>query len=164
MIIRTERPADIAPIHALTAAAFAGHPYSSGTEPFIIDRLREADALTLSLVAEIDGEIVGHVAFSPVAIDGKHRGWYGLGPLSVAPARQRQGIGSALVEEGLSRLRADGAEGCVLAGNPAYYERFGFANDPAFTYPGVPPQYFMRVAFSPIYEGGEVSYHPGFDG
>lgn len=91
-------------------------------------------------------------------------GWYGLGPISVWPARQRAGIGSALVREGLSRLRGIGAKGCVLAGDPGYYARFGFATDPAFASPGIPHEYFMRVALSPVYAGGTVTYHPAFYG
>src|SRR5690606_20299677 len=113
-------------VGALTAAAFAGVPYASGTEPAIIAALRAAGALRLSLVAAEGQELLGHVAFSPVIIGGRDRGWLGLGPLSVRPDRQRRGIGSALVRTGLERLRRDGAGGCVLLGDPAYYRRFGF--------------------------------------
>lgn len=164
MIIRDETAADVDAIRALTAVAFADMPYSYGSEPAIIDRLREAGALTLSLVAGDQGQVVGHVAFSPVTIVGEAEGWYGLGPISVLPACQGQGIGSALVIEGLKRLRGLDAKGCVLAGNPAYYGRFGFSVDPDFVYPGIPPEYFMRLAFSPVYAGGTVAYHPAFYG
>ncbi|MDX3924901.1 MAG: N-acetyltransferase [Shinella sp.] len=164
MIIRPETPADVAAIHDLTTTAFEGQPHSDGSEPHIIDRLRAAGALTLSLVAEEDRAIIGHVAFSPVTISGKADGWFGLGPVSVAPVRQREGVGSALIREGLSRLRTGGAKGCVLVGAPGYYKRFGFEHDPAFTLEGYPPEYFLRVAFSPVYEGGPVAYHPAFFG
>lgn len=164
MIIRDEAAADIESIRTLTTDAFADMPHSVGSEPAIIDRLRAAAALTLSLVAEDEGIVIGHVAFSVVRISGEEAGWYGLGPISVLPARQGQGIGSALVNEGLARLRKLDAKGCVLAGNPAYYTRFGFSVDPAFTYPGIPPEYFMRLAFSPVYAGGMVAYHPAFYG
>ncbi|HEV7246844.1 MAG TPA: N-acetyltransferase [Shinella sp.] len=164
MIIRPERAGDIDAIRALTETAFKTAPHADGTEHIIIDRLRAAGALTLSLVAEADGAVVGHVAFSPVSVSDGSPDWYGLGPIAVDPARQGEGIGSGLVREGLARLKALGAAGCVLLGDPVYYGRFGFAPDPKLTLDGVPPEYFMRVAFSPVYGGGTVSYHPGFYG
>ena len=105
MIIRTERPLDADAIGSLTSAAFKGMVHSSGTEAAIVDALRREGALALSLVAEKDGLLVGHVAFSPVTIDGKAGGWFGLGPVSVLPAQQRSGTGSALIREGLERLK-----------------------------------------------------------
>ncbi|MDX3976025.1 N-acetyltransferase [Shinella sp.] len=164
MIIRPERAGDIDAIRALTETAFKAAPHADGTEHIIIDRLRAAGALTLSLVAEADGAVVGHVAFSPVSVSDGSPDWYGLGPIAVDPVRQGEGIGSGLVREGLAQLKALGAAGCVLLGDPVYYGRFGFAPDPKLTLDGVPPEYFMRVAFSPVYGGGTVSYHPGFYG
>jgi putative acetyltransferase len=164
MILRPEREGDIDAIRTLTETAFRTAPHADGTEHLIIDRLRAAGALTLSLVAEADGTIVGHVAFSPVSLSDGSRGWYGLGPISVDPARQGEGIGGKLIGEGLERLKALGATGCVLLGDPAYYSRFGFKPDHRLTLDGVPPEYFMRVAFSPVYGAGSVSYHPGFYG
>ncbi|WP_038364489.1 N-acetyltransferase [Bosea sp. UNC402CLCol] len=164
MPIRPEQPADAAAIRALTTEAFAAAPHSSGTEAAIIDGLRAAGALTLSLVAVEDDEIVGHVAFSPVTIDGTERGWFGLGPVSVRPGRQRSGVGSELIREGLQRLREIGAGGCVLLGDPGYYGRFGFAADPALVLEGVPPEYFMRLAFGAGVPAGTVRYHAAFDG
>ncbi|WP_206362214.1 GNAT family N-acetyltransferase [Shinella sp. HZN7] len=164
MFLRPERPDDVDAIRTLTETAFRTAPHADGTEHLIIDRLRAAGALTLSVVMESDGVIVGHVAFSPVTVSDGSAGWYGLGPISVDPARQGEGIGGRLVKDGLERLKALGAAGCVLLGDPAYYGRFGFAADPKLTLDGVPPDYFMRVAFSPVYGGGTVSYHPGFYG
>ncbi|WP_439628482.1 GNAT family N-acetyltransferase [Shinella sp.] len=164
IVLRPERPEDVDAIRTLTETAFKTAPYADGTEHIIIDRLRAAGALTLSLVAEADGVVVGHVAFSPVTVSDGSTDWYGLGPISVDPTRQGEGIGSKLVREGLAQLQALGARGCVLLGNPTYYGRFGFAPDPKLTLDGVPPEYFMRVAFSPVYGGGTVSYHPGFYG
>jgi putative acetyltransferase len=164
IFLRPERPDDVDAIRTLTETAFRTAPHADGTEHLIIDRLRAAGALTLSLVVESDGVIVGHVAFSPVTVSDGSAGWYGLGPISVDPARQGEGIGGRLVKDGLERLKALGAAGCVLLGDPAYYGRFGFAADPKLTLDGVPPDYFMRVAFSPVYGGGTVSYHPGFYG
>jgi putative acetyltransferase len=163
MIIRRETEADIEAIAAVTRAAFADHLYSQQTEPFIINALRAANALTLSLVAEIDGRVVGHVAFSPVTINGRPSAWYGLGPVSVLPECQRQGIGQALIREGLQQLKSSGAQGCVLVGDPDYYVRFGFRNIPQLTLPGVPPQNFLALPFGEHIPHGEVVFHEGFN-
>jgi putative acetyltransferase len=163
MDIEPEHPEHIEPIRALTTAAFEAVPYSSHTEARIVHALRQAGALTLSLVAIEDGEVLGHVAFSPVTIGGRREGWYGLGPVSVRPARQRQGIGQALIRKGLHRLQALGAHGCVLVGHPGYYPRFGFASDPALSYRDLPPEYLQRLVFQGESPRGEVEFHPAFD-
>ena len=161
--IRDERPGDEPAIAALTRAAFRDIAHSAGNEAAIVERLRADGDLAISLVAEnLDRAIVGHVAFSPVAIsDGMPR-WYGLGPVSVIPLRQRAGIGSALIEEGLERLRQMDAGGCVVLGDPAYYRRFGFAHDRALAYPGPPPEYFQRMILSGEAPRGTVTYAPAF--
>ena len=164
MIIRAECAGDEAAIGTVTAAAFAGMPYSDQTEPLIIERLREAGALTLSLVAEEAGAIVGHVAFSPVSLSGGDEGWYGLGPISVAPAHQGKGVGSRLVSEGLDRLRSFGAAGCVLLVDPAYYHRFGFRLDHGLVLPDVPPGHFQALLLHGPDALGIVAFHPGFYG
>lgn len=164
MRIRPEAPGDEAAIGALTAAAFTGHPHSDGTEPLIIERLRRLGMLTLSLVAEDGGEIVGHVAFSPVTLSGGEGGWYGVGPISVAPGRQRSGIGSALMREGLARLEAQGASGFALVGEPAYYNRFGFAARPELATTGVSPEYFLVLPLHGEVPSGMVAFHPAFFG
>lgn len=163
MEIRPEKPEDATSIRMITEAAFRLNDHSSGTEGAIIDALREAGALAISLVAVIDDEAVGHIAFSSVTIDGQHRGWFGLGPVAVRPDLHRRGVGSALIREGLSRLRQAGANGCVLVGDPAYYRRFGFENDPALRYEGLPAEYFMRLAFNDPAPTGRVTFHAGFD-
>ena len=142
--------------------AFAAALHSSGTEANIVEGLRKGGALTLSLVAEQDGRIVGHIAFSPVTITGEDRGWYGLGPVAVLPEHQGEGIGAALVEAGLAQLRALRARGCVLLGDPAYYQRFGFRADPRLVLPGIPAEYFQTVRLSDDEAEGEVAYHPAF--
>ncbi|WP_134726127.1 GNAT family N-acetyltransferase [Paracoccus luteus] len=162
MIIRPEQANDQDAIASIVAAAFAQAAHSRQTEPAIIAALRDAGALTLSLVAVGAGEIVGHAAFSPVMIDGRDVGWHGLGPLAVRPDRQGQGIGAALVREGLDRLRASGAAGCVVLGEPDYYRRFGFRNDDALRYEGAPAAYFMSLSFTGHSPDGRVEYHPGF--
>jgi putative acetyltransferase len=162
MIIRKETDSDIEVISEVTKAAFENHPYSKNTEQFIISALRAANALTLSLVAEVDGRIVGHIAFSPVIIsDGSHN-WYGIGPLSVSPDFQKQGIGKSLVQEGLSLLKASGAKGCVLVGDPDYYKRFGFKNCPELTLEGVPQRNFLALPFYKHNAQGSVVFHQAF--
>jgi putative acetyltransferase len=162
-MIRDQRPEDDATVRQLVDDAFRGRPYSDGREPVIVEALRAAGALTVALVAEEDGEIVGQVAFSPVAIDGAARDWYGLGPVAVRPDRQGQGIGQALIRTGLDRIRALGAQGCVLAGAPGYYGRFGFAADPRLQSPGIPPQYFLALPFGAEVPAGTVTFHEAFD-
>jgi putative acetyltransferase len=121
MIIRNELESDFEAISAVTKAAFANHPHSNQTEQFIVNALRAANALAVSLVAEVDGKVVGHIAFSPVTISDGSQNWYGLGPVSVLPGFRKQGIGKFLIHEGLSLLKALGAKGCVLVGDPKYY-------------------------------------------
>ena len=163
MQIRLERPEDATTIRALTEAAFKGMPFSNQSEAEVIDALRAAGALALSLVATEGGQIVGHVAFSPVKINGEAGDWYGLGPVSVWPDHQRTGIGQALIREGLQQLQALRADGCVLLGNPAYYRRFGFESDPDLYHEGGPPGAFQRLTLSGSRPRGEVRFHPAFD-
>jgi putative acetyltransferase len=162
MIIRPEHPVDIASIRRLISAAFAPVVHSSQTEGAIVDALRAAGALTLSLVAERDGLIIGHAGFSPVLIDGEDAGWFGLGPVSVSPDDQRSGVGSALIRTGLDVLANRGAQGCVVFGNPGFYGRFGFVSDPDLRYSGGPARYFHALVLGEP-AAGEVTYHAGFD-
>lgn len=161
--VRDEALGDEAAIAAVTAAAFRGAPHSDGSEAAIIERLRAAGDLALSLVAvDADGAIVGHVAFSPVTISDGTPGWYGLGPVSVVPSRQGTGIGSSLIRAGLERLRSAGARGCVVLGEPAFYARFGFRHDPRLVFPGPPPEYFLRLVFAGPEPRGAVGYSRAF--
>lgn len=160
--IRNETPADIEAITAITVAAFRPLAISQHTEQYIIDALRTAGALTVSLVAEVDGRVVGHIAFSSVTLSDGTPGWYGLGPVSVLPEYQRRGIGTALVEAGLARLKHLGARGCCLVGHPGYYRRFGFANPPGLVLEGVPPEVFFALAFAGPVPQGKVAFHEAF--
>ncbi|HGN0543785.1 TPA: GNAT family N-acetyltransferase, partial [Pseudomonas aeruginosa] len=164
--LRHETPDDISAIEAITVAAFADAPHTSHTEQFIVHALRAANELTLSIVAEEHGQVVGHVALSPVTITDNHgrraEGWYGLGPISVLPQRQGQGIGSRLMEQALSELRAMRAAGCVLLGDPAYYGRFGFQAHAGLQLPGVPPDYFMALALHGSVLEGIAQYSDAF--
>lgn len=162
VLIRDETSADASAIAEVTAAAFASLEISNHTEQFIVAALRAARALTLSLVAQVDGRVVGHIAFSPVTISDGALGWYGLGPVSVLPERQRQGIGSALIRAGLSRLKELGARGCCLVGHPQYYRRFGFENVRGLVLEGVPPEVFFALSFDGQVPQGSVEFHAGF--
>lgn len=161
--VRKEVPSDVANIRALTTTAFLNVPYSSHTEQLIIDALRDSGNLTISLVAEADRQIVGHVAVSPVSISDQSRGWYGLGPISVAPECQGVGIGTQLMRQALATLRELGASGCVVLGEPKYYSRFGFKAESRLVLPDVPPEYFQAVSFDGQLPTGVVSYHQAFD-
>lgn len=162
LTIRDETPADIDVITEVTVAAFATLEISDHTEQFIIQALRSAKALTLSLVAEVDGRVVGHIAFSPLEISDGTKHWYGLGPLAVLPQYQRRGIGSALVQEGLTRLRRLGAAGCCLVGHPHFYRKFGFENIAGLGHAGVPQEVFFALSFDGRYPHGSVRFHEGF--
>ncbi|WP_414495374.1 GNAT family N-acetyltransferase [Stenotrophomonas maltophilia] len=162
-IIRAETPADIAGIHELTAAAFATAEHSSHTEQFIVDALRARGELPISLLAVDNGRLLGHVAVSPVTVSDGSTGWYGLGPISVLPDRQGQGIGAALMRAAINTLRQQDARGCVLLGEPGYYSRFGFRAEPGLVLPGVPAGYFQALCLQPPWAQGKVRYSPAFD-
>lgn len=162
LTIRSERPADEAAVAEVTRAAFASHPHSSHTEHFIIQSLRQAHALSISLVAELEDRVVGHIAFSPVTISDGSAAWYGLGPVSVAPELQGKGIGRTLIQQGLGQLRERRAAGCVVLGEPSLYGRFGFTNDPGLFLPDVPQEFFLSLCFSSRSGRGEVTYHEAF--
>ena len=163
MTISKERPQDIEAINRLTEAAFRNEEYSSHTEHFIVNALRRTGQLSISLVAAEHDEILGHVAISPVSISSGVTGWYGLGPISVRPDRQGKGIGSALMKAALQQLRQQGAAGCVVLGDPAYYGRFGFKAHPGLELPDVPPEYFQALSFTGELPVGVVKYAAAFD-
>jgi len=165
--IRRERPEDIAAVRAVNEAAF-----EQTTEAEITDALRDVCADVLSLVAESDGEIVGHILFSPVTIEcgSQSRKGMGLAPMAVTPDRQRQSIGSELVQAGLEILRKQGCPFVIVLGHPAFYPRFGFV--PASRYglisqwEGVPDAAFMVLvldASSMAGVTGVARYREEFD-
>lgn len=164
MQIRPERAQDIPVIHALTREAFADAPHRDGTEQDVVDALRAAGALSVSLVAEEADGLIGHVALSPVTLSDGSEDWYGLGPLSVAPAQQGRGVGSALMQAALAVLEQRGAAGCVLLGDPGYYGRFGFRADPRLRLAGVPAEYFQAVLLKGAWPDADVRYHAAFGG
>ena len=160
--IRKETDADVRAITEVTEAAFQTMEISDHTEQFIVTALRKAGALTVSLVAELDGRVVGHIAFSPITMSDGTADWYGMGPVSVLPQVQRKGIGKALVQEGLARLKGLKARGCCLVGHPEYYRKFGFQNTPELGLEGVPPEVFFALSFDGYVPRGTVSFHDAF--
>ncbi len=162
IVVREENPEDAATIHAVTAAAFLPVPYSDHSEQHIVDALRAAGALEISLVAEMSGTIVGHIALSPVTISDGTSAWFGLGPISVVPEHQGKGVGSTLMHKALALLRSQQANGCVLLGDPAYYGRFGFKVTDGLMFPGGPAEYFQSLHMHGEIPVGVVTYHPSF--
>ncbi|MEP4198044.1 MAG: N-acetyltransferase [Aliishimia sp.] len=160
--IRPEEREDQQAIYTVTEAAFEGKPYADGTEAPIIDELRKDGDLTISLVASVAGKIVGHAAFSPALIGNASSNWYGLGPVSVAPDLQKQGIGQALIKEGLAMLLKQSAAGCLLIGDPNYYSRFGFRGDCGLSYEDLTPSLVQALAFGSSLPSGEVRFAPAF--
>lgn len=160
--LRAEQAGDERVIHALTEAAFRDMPFSDGDEPDLVDALRRDGDLELSLVAENEEGLVGHIAFSRVTISDGAPDWYGLGPVSVSPDLQKQGIGGQLITRGIADLRERGARGIVLLGSPVYYCRFGFEHDPQLTYPGPPAEYFQRLVLEGKAPSGIVTYAKAF--
>jgi putative acetyltransferase len=160
--VRDERATDFTAISAVTVVAFASLEISSHTEQFIVAALRNAGALAVSLVAEVNGRVVGHIAFSPVTMSDGTKSWYGLGPVSVHPDVQRQGIGKTLVREGLSRLRSLQAKGCCLVGHPQYYRQFGFGNAAGLCHKGVPDEFFFVLVFDGPMPQGHALFHEAF--
>jgi putative acetyltransferase len=163
MIIRQEQFSDRNSIGKVILAAFAAHPHSQGNEQDIVDALRAAQALTVSLVAVEGDEVVGHIACSPVSINDELSHWFGLGPVAVRPDRQSRGIGAALVRAAIDQLRARNAEGIVLLGEPSYYQRFGFTARPELQLPGAPASHFLALPLRDRLASGVVMYHTAFD-
>jgi putative acetyltransferase len=162
IIIRSEIGADVDAITEVTVAAFKTLEISNHTEQFIIEALRANKALTISLVAEMDECVVGHIAFSPVTISDGTQNWCGLGPVSVLPRYQRKGIGKSLILEGISRLKNLNAKGCCLVGYPNYYKKLGFKNVSGLVYEGVPQEVFLVMSFDGQIPQGTVNFHDGF--
>jgi len=168
MLIRTESFADEDSLRALHLEAFGGPE-----EAELVDRLRRNEGLTRSLVAEAEGRVVGHIAFSKVIVtneDGQVFEGVGLGPMAVAKVHQRSGIGSLLVRESIARLKQSREAFCVVLGHPTYYPRFGFtrASEAGIRWEhDAPGDAFMVLALVPnglAGVTGVVRYRPEFDG
>ena len=162
--IRPERSDDIDAIGELITSAFLGMPYADGDEAELVEALRAQNALSVSLVAELDGTIVGQVAFSPARASRSVPGWYALGPVAVLPTRQGAGIGSMLVRTGLEAVSELGAMGCILTGNSAFYSRFGFEPAPESAPSGEPSEFFMVKLLRGQLPVGSIHFHEAFGG
>lgn len=163
LLIRAEKVRDVAAIRNVVSAAFAKVAHSNQKEDLLVDRLRDGGALSISLVAQVDGQVVGHIAFSPVTVDGLLCDWFGLAPLAVRPDYQRSGIGSRLVNAGLNSLRRLGATGSVVLGAPEYYRRFGFVARQDLLFANAPAEYFLAQSFADEIPRGRVAYHQAFE-
>ncbi len=163
-IIRPERDEDHVAIGNVISAAFAGKPYADGDEAELVEKLRRANALSVSLVAELQGAVVGQVAFSPAQESGGAPGWYGLGPVAVLPDHQGVGIGSRLIRAGLKRITELGAHGCILVGDPGYYTRFGFVQSPSHAPAAEPAEFFMVKPLGHEQPRGQFTFHGAFYG
>ncbi len=166
MIIRLEKPDDQEKIRNINSAAF-----DTNDEANLVDALRKSGTPLISLVAEEKGELIGHILFSPVSLEGNQPTPLiaGLGPMAVIPECQNKGVGSMLVEEGLRYCKTSGYKAIVVLGHPEYYPRFGFV--PSINYDikseyQVPPEIFMvkeleEFALKGI--DGTIKYHQAFN-
>ncbi|MEF2231441.1 MAG: N-acetyltransferase [Pseudodesulfovibrio sp.] len=165
MRIRQETLDDALLVEAIEYAAFKNHPlHAPGAEPTehrIVHALREGGALSVSLLAEADGQALGHIALSPAGV-GDAGNWLLLGPVGVLPGHRGRGLGSALVRAAVDRARARGAEGVVLVGDPGFYGRFGFAAVPGLTWPGVPDRYVLALPLAGPAPQGVITPHSAF--
>jgi len=160
--IRPEKSSDVEAIYAITKLAFSGMPFTEGDEPDLIDKLRQRGLLVLSLVADEGGIVVGQITFSPARISSGTSPWFALGPVSVIPERQGEGIGSSLINEGLNQIGDLGALGCILTGNPAYYRRFGFELRPGNCPVNEQEEHFMVRVLGSVEPEGTFSFHETF--
>jgi len=160
--IRRERPGERARLRHVIESAFAGKPYADGDEAELLDALQRHDALSLSLVAEVDGCVVGQAAFSPATPAVDEGRWFALGPVAVLPEFQGRGLGSRLVLEGLHTLEGEGADGCILVGDPAYYSRLGFHLASANAPTDQPAHHFMVKVLRGSEPRGTIQFHRAF--
>ena len=162
--IRDEQPTDVDAIAAATEDAFLDSSIpGERNEHLLAAALRQAGGLAVSLVADLEGEIIGHIAFSPITINDHASTWYSLAPVSVVRRYQLKGIGTALINQGLDRLRSLGAGGCILVGHPSYYPRFGFVHPGTLLFEGVPAEAFFGMSYTDTWPQGRVREHPGLE-
>lgn len=162
LIIREKNRKDEGVIRTLIDKAFLGRPYSHGTEGVLVESLCRQSALAVSLLAEVDSQIVGHIAFSPGYPEDGAGGWYALGPVAVLPSLQRQGIGFSLVARGLAALAGMHAAGCILVGDARYYSHFGFENMPHLAPSTEPAEYFMVKLLAGPLPKTPAQFHQAF--
>lgn len=171
MIIRPETSQDISKIHRVVELAFSRSELGHHGEAELVDTLRTTCDQSLSLVAELEGSIVGHVLFTRATLEREHDPpmvGMGLAPVSVLPDQQQAGIGSRLIREGLQRLKTDQVPFVIVLGHPDYYPRFGFLQASKLgvrsDFPDVPDDHFMihPMATEPARLSGIARYHETF--
>lgn len=169
LIIRAEKTTDIEPINQLILLAFANHPHQDPnlgvTEHLIVQNLRQSAALTISLVAEYQAQIIAHVAFSPIQVNHQKSNYHVMAPVSVLPEFQNCGVGTQLIKNGLIKLQQFNSDGCVVLGDPEYYQRFGFHHNHKFSAKGAPKPYFMAQSFTDhhhLNNAAEITFHEAF--
>ena len=165
MLIRAQNKNDRDAVYAVNASAF-----ETPSETNLVDALLEQAQPVVSLLAEDNGEVVGHIMFSPVSLSGyPDLKMMGLAPMAVAPEHQRKGIGSALVRAGLEQCKQLGFAAVVVLGHPEYYPRFGFLPSSRFGIDSeyeVPEEVFMVMELQPgalSGKTGRVKYHAAFN-
>ena len=164
MLIRAEKESDRDAVYAVNVSAF-----ETPSEANLVDALREQAQPVVSLVAEDNGQVAGHIMFSPVSLSGyPNLKMMGLAPMAVVPEHQRKGIGSALVRAGLEQCRQLGFTAVFVLGHPEYYPRFGFSPSYRFGIDSeyeVPAEVFMALELQPEALSGKtgtVKYHAAF--
>lgn len=163
-LIRREAEEDITAIRRLVFNSYADSMRAAPNEDLAVEALRDADVLSVSLVAIVIPDVVGYIAASPVKITDGTGGWYGLGPVAVDPAHRHAGIGRALMDAALTALREGGAGGVVSLGDSEFYRRFGFHTIDGLHYPNAPEGHLLarNLGDSSVPQGA-VTYHPAFD-
>ena len=164
MLVRAEKECDREPVRTVNLSAF-----ETPSEADLVDALRQQVQPIVSLVAEEDGEVLGHVMFSPISLSGhSNLKVMGLAPMAVTPAHQNKGIGSALVQAGVDQCRQLGFVAVVVLGHPEYYPRFGFSPASLFGIDSeydVPDEVFMAMELQEDAlsgKTGKVRYNPAF--
>jgi len=162
VLIRVEQEIDQKAIWSITKAAFKDRPYAGGDEQDLIDKLRACSGLVLSLVAEDEDEVIGQITFSQAVVEDGTGPWFALGPVSVIPSRQGEGVGRDLIKEGLQRIAVMGSLGCILTGDPNYYNRFGFEVSPENSPEKEPAEYFQLKLQEGNKPEGKFTFHKAF--
>lgn len=160
--IRPETETDRKGVWEVTRSAFSDKPYADGDEQDLIDNLRQIGALTVSLVAIDESELVGQITFSPATISSGIGKWFALGPVSVLPERQGEGIGGMLIETGMDVIEALEAWGCILTGDPEYYSRHGFNFAKEHCPDDEPEEKFMIRLVGDKQPDGVFAFHEAF--
>ncbi len=160
--IREELPEDAPLIRAMMLKAFDGHPYSDGDESDVVDRLRRDGDLVLSQVAVERGAVIGHAAWSAARLSNEDAGWMVVGPIAVDPARQGKGVGHALIEAGEAAMRASGAKGITVLGDPLLYRRFGFKQHTPLRLEGELGEFLQVKSFGAEIPSATIRYAPAF--